>query len=95
MQSSLSTQNGKLTDLITRWVSVHPNGKELASRISLLDPTQKNNSVGYNPLEMPEDEDLQSAASAVVYGFKGHVHRASLMRKASGVRRQLTFCVAL
>jgi Cdc6-like AAA superfamily ATPase len=62
--------DGKLTDLITRWVSTHPNGKELAKRISLLDPTQKNNSIGYNPLEMPDDGDLQSAASAIVYGFK-------------------------
>lgn len=62
--------DGKLTDLITRWVSTHQNGKFLAERISLLDPTQKDSSIGYNPLEMPDDGDLQSAASAIVYGFK-------------------------
>ncbi|MBS1955143.1 MAG: type IV secretory system conjugative DNA transfer family protein [Cyanobacteria bacterium SZAS-4] len=62
--------DGKLSELIARWISIHPNGKTLAKRISLLDPTQKNNSIGYNPLEMPEDGDLQSAASAIVYGFK-------------------------
>src|SRR5262249_36074978 len=34
------------------------------------DPTYKGGSVGYNPLEMPDDGDLQSAASSLVYGFK-------------------------
>lgn len=62
--------DGGLTDLITRWVSAHAKGKEFANRIILLDPTFKGNTMGYNPLEMPEDEDLQSAASSLVYGFK-------------------------
>ncbi len=62
--------DGGLTDLITRWVSAHAKAKEFASRIILLDPTFKGNTMGYNPLEMPEDEDLQSAASSLVYGFK-------------------------
>lgn len=62
--------DGGLTDLITRWVSAHPKAKEFSSRVTLLDPTYKGNALGYNPLEMPEDEDLQSAASSLVYGFK-------------------------
>jgi Type IV secretion-system coupling protein DNA-binding domain len=62
--------DGGLTDIITRWVSAHPKSRELASRVTLLDPTYKGNTLGYNPLEMPEDEDLQSAASSLVYGFK-------------------------
>ncbi len=62
--------DGGLTDIITRWISAHPKSKELAARVTLLDPTYKGNTLGYNPLEMPEDEDLQSAASSLVYGFK-------------------------
>ncbi len=62
--------DGGLTDLVTRWVSAHAKAKEFSNRIILLDPTYKANTMGYNPLEMPEDEDLQSAASSLVYGFK-------------------------
>lgn len=62
--------DGRLTELILRWISTHPDGAQLSKRISLLDPMHKQNSIGYNPLEMPDDGDLQSAASAIVYGFK-------------------------
>src|SRR5207253_7337025 len=41
-----------------------------AKRISIIDPTHKGEVIGYNPLEMPDDGDLQAAASAVVFGFK-------------------------
>jgi hypothetical protein len=62
--------DGDLVEMVTRWIAAHPKGKELAKRVVLLDPTYRGGSLGYNPLEMPEDEDLQSAASSVVYGFK-------------------------
>ncbi len=62
--------DGSLVDLTTKWMSAHPKGKEFAKRVVLIDPTYKGGSQGYNPLEMPEDGDLQAAASAIVYGFK-------------------------
>jgi hypothetical protein len=51
-------------------MSHHPKGKQFAKRVILLDPTNKKGSLSYNPLEMPEDGDLQTAASSLVYGFK-------------------------
>jgi Type IV secretion-system coupling protein DNA-binding domain len=62
--------DGDLVDMITRWISHHHQGKAFAKRTVLLDPTSKNGSLGYNPLAMPEDGDLQAAASSIVYGFK-------------------------
>ena len=62
--------DGGLVNLVTKWISAHPKSKEFAKRVILLDPTYKHGAVGYNPLEMPEDGDLQSAASSIVYGFK-------------------------
>lgn len=62
--------DGNLTDLITRWIAAQPNREHLAERVTLLEPTSKGASIGYNPLEFPPDGDLQSAAAAVVYGFK-------------------------
>jgi len=62
--------DGSLIDLITRWMSVHPKGKLFSNRVIMLDPTNKSGCLAYNPLEMPENEDLQAAASALVYGFK-------------------------
>jgi hypothetical protein len=62
--------DGGLSNLLTRWISAHPKAKEMAKRVVFLDPTFKGNTLGYNPLEMPEDEDLQSASSSLVHGFK-------------------------
>lgn len=62
--------DGGLTEIITRWVASHAKAKEFSQRVVLLDPTFKGNTLGYNPLELPDDEDLQSAASSLVYGFK-------------------------
>jgi hypothetical protein len=62
--------DGTLVDMLLRWISHHAKGKQFAKRVILLDPTNKKGSLTYNPLEMPEDEDLQSAASSLVYGFK-------------------------
>src|SRR6202043_3172743 len=50
-----------------------PKGKQLAKRVTIIDPTYKGGKApcsAYNPLEFPEDGDLQNAASAVVFGFK-------------------------
>lgn len=62
--------DGGLADLLVDWIASHPKGRELSQRVILLDPTHKGNCPAYNPLEAPEDGDLQAAASAVVYGFK-------------------------
>ncbi len=62
--------DGGLTDMVIRWIAANPKGKEIAKRVIVLDPTAKHGSLGYNPLEVPDDGDLQSAASAIVYGFK-------------------------
>jgi hypothetical protein len=62
--------DGSLIEALTRWMSHHPKGKMFAKRVVMLDPTNKNGSLAYNPLEMPDDGDLQAAASSLVYGFK-------------------------
>lgn len=66
----LIDSDGALVDLITRWISHHPKGRQFAKRVIVLDPTYKYGSLAYNPLEMPPDGDLQAAASSLVYGFK-------------------------
>lgn len=67
----LVDSDGGLADLILNWVASRPNGAELAKRVIVVDPTYKGGQpLGYNPLEFPEDEDLQNAASALVSGFK-------------------------
>src|SRR5262249_9430424 len=62
--------DGGLIELITRWIASHPKGKELAQRVTIIDPTFKGGCPAYNPLEEPEDGDLQGSASAVTFGFK-------------------------
>src|SRR5262249_36895643 len=52
------------------WIASHPKGKELAQRVTIIDPTFKGGCPAYNPLEEPEDGDLQGSASALVFGFK-------------------------
>lgn len=66
----LIDSDGQLSDLICEWIASQPEGEKYAKRVVLVDPTYKAGSLAYNPLEMPEDGDLQSAASAVVHGFK-------------------------
>jgi hypothetical protein len=74
--------DGGLSKLITRWISAHPNADEMAERVVFLDPTCKGNTLGYNPLEMPDDEDLQSASSSLVHGFK------AIYTEAAGAQQQ-------
>ena len=62
--------DGHLVDLILRWVGSHHKARELARRILVIDPTKKDGGAAFNPLEAPEDDDYQSAASSIVYGFK-------------------------
>lgn len=62
--------DGQLSDLITRWIAAHQDGKRIAQRIVLIDPTSKAGSLSYNPLEEPEDGNLMDAANAIVHGFK-------------------------
>ncbi|MBU6453126.1 MAG: hypothetical protein KGS72_15190 [Cyanobacteria bacterium REEB67] len=62
--------DGTLVDLITRFIAAHPRGAELTKRVILIDPTYKGDTIAFNPLEMPERGDIQSAATSIVYGFK-------------------------
>ncbi|MEZ4491307.1 MAG: hypothetical protein R3F51_27375 [Cyanobacteriota/Melainabacteria group bacterium] len=62
--------DGCLADLVINWIASQPDGKKYAKRVVLVDPTYSAGSLAYNPLEMPEDGDLQAAASAIVHGFK-------------------------
>jgi hypothetical protein len=62
--------DGGLTDLIVNWIAANPKGADLAERVIIVDPTNKDGCSAYNPLEVLDNGDLQSAASAVVYGFK-------------------------
>ncbi|MBX9667983.1 MAG: type IV secretory system conjugative DNA transfer family protein, partial [Candidatus Obscuribacterales bacterium] len=62
--------DGQLCDLITEWIASQPDGAKYAKRVVVVDPTYKAGSLAYNPLEMPDDGDLQAAASAIVHGFK-------------------------
>lgn len=62
--------DGNLIDLVMNWIAAHPKGKQLAKRVMVIDPTHEGDTICYNPLEFPDDEDLQNAASSVVFGFK-------------------------
>jgi hypothetical protein len=63
--------DGGLVDLILRHVASHPNRKHYMDQLILVDPTHIGGGCpAYNPLEMPEDGDLQAAASSIVFGFK-------------------------
>ncbi|MBX9690811.1 MAG: hypothetical protein K2Z81_00395, partial [Cyanobacteria bacterium] len=66
----LIDSDGGLADLTLEWIASQPDGTKYAKRVVLIDPTYKAGSLAYNPLEMPEDGNLQSAASAIVHGFK-------------------------
>jgi hypothetical protein len=61
---------GNLTELIRAWLQERSTNTELAKRITIIDPIFDDKAVGYNPLEMPADGDLQSSALAVAYAFK-------------------------
>lgn len=62
--------DGELVDLVSKWIATNPKGNLYAKHTLFLDPTYTDGELRYNPLKMPEDRDLQSAASSVVYGFK-------------------------
>ncbi len=62
--------DGHLTDLTVNWIASQPNAAEIAKRVIVIDPTYKDGALAYNPLEYPDDGDLQAASSAIVHGFK-------------------------
>lgn len=66
----LIDSDGSLVDLIVNWMAAHPRGREISKRVVLIDPTYKNGSVAYNPLNLPDIGDLQTAAASIVDGFK-------------------------
>ncbi len=61
---------GALTDLTIRFIAAHRQGKQLAQRVILIDPTVKGGVVTYNPLHVDEDDNLHTTAAAIVQGFK-------------------------
>ena len=66
----LIDSDGGLADTVTRWISAHPKSKSLAKRVVMIDPSYPGGTNTYNPLAMPEDGNLQSAASSLVFGMK-------------------------
>jgi hypothetical protein len=65
--------DGRLVDLMMRWLGSHSRRDELAERVTVIDPTRSasnRKTPSYNPLEFPKNGDIQSAASSVVNGFK-------------------------
>jgi len=62
--------DGGLVDMLIHWMASHHKGKEISKRVVIVDPTHGGNGLGYNPLEYPDDGDLQNAASSLVFGFK-------------------------
>lgn len=62
--------DGSLVDLMIAWISAHPRGREMAKRVILIDPTYKKGGFAYNPLNLPDMGDLQTAAASIVDGFK-------------------------
>ncbi len=70
----LVDSDGDLADLLLRWIAAHPNGEQLAQRTVVIDPTSNLPAPAFNPLESPDDHDLQNAASSIVHGFKAIYH---------------------
>lgn len=62
--------DGSLIDLLMTKIAASPKGNDIAKRLIIIDPTHGGDVLAYNPLEYPDDGDLQNAASAVVFGFK-------------------------
>jgi hypothetical protein len=62
--------DGTLIDQLMAKIASSPKGHDIAKRLIIIDPTHGGDVFAYNPLEYPEDGDLQNAASAVVFGFK-------------------------
>ena len=70
----LLIQMADLADLLMRWMTVHPNAEQLAKRVIVIDPTNNKPSPSFNPLQLPEDSNMQNAAAAIVHGFKAIYH---------------------
>ncbi len=62
--------DGELTDLVTKWTAAHAKGSAIAKRVRIIDPTYRDGSMSYNPLEPLENVNFIDAASAIVHGFK-------------------------
>jgi hypothetical protein len=62
--------DGTLVDLLARWISAQPKAREIAKRVILIDPTHKGNTSAFNPLQLGDMGDVQTAAGSIVYGFK-------------------------
>lgn len=70
----LVDSDGDLADLTLRWIASHEKGEEISKRVLVIDPTTNLPSPSFNPLEAPDDQDLQNAASSIVHGFKAMYH---------------------
>ncbi|HEY9776126.1 MAG TPA: type IV secretion system DNA-binding domain-containing protein [Planktothrix sp.] len=62
--------DGTLIDFIDNWISSHPRAEEFVNRTIILDPSLETDALTYNALQVPDDGDVQSTATAVVNAFR-------------------------
>lgn len=64
--------DGELSRLVLNWISSRDDSEKVKDRLILIDPAKTDSPVmhTFNPLQYPEDGDLQAASRAVVQGFK-------------------------
>lgn len=63
--------DGSLSDLTIQSLASSPKMVPHTDRVIIIDPTEESADIhSFNPLEYPEDGNLQSSANAIVHGFK-------------------------
>ena len=66
----LIDSDGSLSELMLSWLASQPDADKLAKRVICIDPSDPDGTLRFNPLEIPSGASMQSAASAIVRGFK-------------------------
>lgn len=62
--------DGSLVDRLINWIAVQDNCDELLDRVRVVDPCAADTTIGFNPLLVEDEENLNQVASAVVSAFK-------------------------
>ncbi len=64
--------DGELSRLVLNWINNRDDSEKVKERLILIDPAKTDSPAirTFNPLQYPEDGDLQAASRAVVQGFK-------------------------